>query len=282
MNPQSLLIFIIILIFGIFSSIQDYKQRKINNKLNLLLFVIAFTFFITSLNNISFYEIIGIIILIFIYYLIYKLGFYGAADGKVLISISLLLLIVGHFKMILFFICNILIIYSVVGIFIAFIKTTTKDKIEIIKQIDYKSISFIIFIIFIISSIILKQLPKSLNPEISIVISMSTIICLYLIISKFKKYFNKIDSNNQNLILLILAITLIFISKIEFLKYFFHVILIKISYDFLRKILKKLNEKHSDKDKKQFSLALAIIIYSGALITIITSNIILFTILDLI
>lgn len=278
MDSQTLMIFLSILIFGTYSITQDIKERKISNMLNLFLFFISSTFFITSIFKITIFDFIFIFGFIFLTYYMYKKDFWGAADGKVFISLILMISVVSGFNGIVYYVTNLIIFYSIGSIVLSLIRTSLKDKKKVLLGLNYKLHIFIVSSIFIISSLVLTKLPHSFNPMISVTIMLMTFIVLFFIISKLKKWFNKFENHKKNYLNIFLFLILIITSDINFLKYFFPILLLKISIDYVSSITKYIKHKKKDIYYSPFSIYLFLV----ALFTLLLNNAVVVIIVEFI
>lgn len=273
MNPNELFIFLIVLIFSTFSIQQDIKHRKVENSLTLFLFFISVIIFIFATPNLLLLDFFFLAISTIISYYIYKKDTWGGADGKIFISISFLLVSIQGYLGILNYTINLIIFYSFTMIIVSILKTSIKDKIKIIKIIDYKTNIFGIIIVFILISTLFKFIPKSLNPDINTLILFASFIFLMTISSKTKKYLNKFNENNKTLIIMFLFAILVIISNNQFLNYFFPLLFFKLFLEYSSKIVTKIksknNEYHSPFTTYLFLVALFTILLTESVLVII-------------
>lgn len=267
MNSGELFIFLVIMIFGTYSIQQDIKDRKVDNFLNLFLFIVSFIIFIFATPKLLFEDFLTLILVILISYYIYYKHIWGGADGKIFISICFMLTTINGYSSIINYLINLIIFYTLTLIILSILKTSIKDKKKVLLNIEYKKDIFITLLVFVLTSFVFPLIPKSLNSNISLLILISTFMFLFIFISKFKKFFDKFDEDSKIIIDICLFAILVLFSHKVFLNYFFPILFLKLFIEYSSKITEKIKNKN-----QEYNSPFTIYLFIVALFSILLSE----------
>jgi len=268
MNSNIIIYLTILIIFSWFSIKQDILNRKISNKLQIFFFLISIFLFIINFKFLIIENIIILFLIPIISFFLYKYNFWGAADGKLYITLSIFLLSIYNYTSIVNFSLNIFIFFSIGIIFLSIFKTSIKSKMQVIKKFNYKKKIFLLLIIFTLISIFYKIFfEKDFSFTNLIIFFASLILFIGLISHSLEKYFNKIDEELIFFINIILFLLLFLFSKLIFIKYFIFVLSFKLFLDFISKSTDNIKIKH-----KLYTSPFSIYIFISAIFTLITNS----------
>lgn len=270
MNYYLLSFLVIVLPYATISIFQDIKIRKVNNWINLSFLYISFLSFIFFLSEYNIFDYLILIIVSYLAYFSYKKNIWGGADGKIFISLTLLILAFGNKYFYLDFIVNLAVLYSLTIIILVIFKTSIKQKIKIVKKIDYGFYIFQMLIIYIV----IKSFLYELVPRNSIYFSYF-IILVFILVRFSNKYIKLIYSKINKLyfkiaINLTLFLFLLVISKNSILKFFFVILAFRIGMEFISEMTNKIKS-----DKNSYNSPFSIYLFFSSIFTMIgQSNII--------
>lgn len=239
------LIYGLVLLFAFYSMYEDISSRKVSNRTTVIFFILAFLYFIFSLKKLSWIDFIFLPILILIIYYIYKKEIFGAADGKILIAIILLLTAYGTIELVFNYILNLVVFYSIGIILVSFFMTSVVEKKDIIKRIEFKELLFVLLFVFLILRIVLHFFPKDGNLIYILVFILALIFLMKYVYKYLKIFYGFVDENSQVVIMFSLSCLLFYVYYVSFLYYFSILFIIKAFLDFVFKLIEKLEvENH--------------------------------------
>ncbi len=272
MNDNIIIYLFLILLFGYFSIKEDILKRKVSNKITYSLFLISIITFIININKLKLENIIAFFIIFIIAYYLYRFNFWAAADGKLYIGISIILISIQEYYSLFNYLLNIVFLYSLTIIILVIFKTSSKSKLKVLKKLNYGLKIFQLTIIFSIMSLFYNFIFDGNLNKNNLILLIIYMLTLFLIIApSSKKIFKKLDSELQLFINLILSLILFLFSKEIFIYYFIIVLSFKIFLDFTSKSTEEIKINNNI-----YSSPFSIFLFSGAIITLITnSNIIL-------
>ncbi|MDA3856518.1 MAG: hypothetical protein PF569_09765 [Candidatus Woesearchaeota archaeon] len=264
MNYYLLSFLVIVLPYTIISIYQDIKTRKVNNLINLTFLYISFLSFIFFLVQYNIFDYLIIIGGSYLAYYFYKKHFWGGADGKIFIGLTLLILAFGNKYFYLYFLVNISVLYSIKIIILVIIRTSLKQKLKVAKKIDYGIYIFQILIIYIVIKSFLYRLvsPNS--------IYFSYLIIVVFVLVKYSNKYIKLLYSKLNIlqlkigINLLLFILLFLISKDSVLKFFFIILAFRIAMEFISEMTNKIKS-----DKELYQSPFSIYLFFSAIFTMI-------------
>ncbi len=254
----------IIILFSILCIFYDIKNRKIPNLIIFFLFFISIIFLILNIKNLNIANVLSIFLSIIISFFLYFTKIWGAADGKILISLSIIFNSLYEYTIFLNFVLNLLMFYSISIIILNFAYTKNKDKIKVIKKINYLEELFLLNILFSIFALIFYFLEIDPSKNIFFYIILFLII-VGIINPIFKKIFKKIELNSQIVINLIFLGLLILYSQKLFLLFFIITYFIRIFINFISKNTQNLKFR-----KETYSSPFTVYIFLSAIFTIIS------------
>ena len=232
-----------LILFGFYAIVQDIESRKVRNELTITFFILSFLYFIYSIKKLGWTDFLVILISVFVIYYIYKKEIWGAADGKIIISIMLILTAYGKSELFLNYVLNLIVFYSIGIIIVSFIYVSIKEKKEIIKKMDFVELVFLILFIFIILRIATKFFMQSQSLLYLVAFILFLIIILKYVYKYLKLFYSKIDENTRIVIIFTLFSALFLIYFVSFLISFIILFIIKASLDFIFKSIEVLNDE---------------------------------------
>lgn len=257
-------ILLFILVFGSYIIYSDIISRKISNKINLIFFFFSILFLIYNIVNIqtlSLIDFIMIPIFIFLAFFLHYKKIWGAADGKLFISISCLLTAFSNYVLVFNFLLNLMLFYVISITILVLFKTKLKYKLQVLKQIDYEKHFFLIVVIFSIISLIYGIIPNTGNINILLLISFLIFLIIFLFAKYITNKYTIIDREIRYFLSVILFLSLLLFLKVKFVYYFIPIFIFKISLDFISKSTRFIgkknklkfnyNRKHSNKITKK-------------------------------
>lgn len=251
MDLELIVILFISCIFALLCIYEDIKYRKISNYLNLSFFIFAFAYFTSKLFLLNLIDFIMIFIIILISFFLHYKKIWGAADGKVFISISLILISLKGLFLVLDFLINLALFYSFVIIFLTIFKTSIKEKWKAFKRIKFGEIIFTILIAFIITTIFLK-LDISIFEGYTLFFILLFVLIFMLVTKNYiRKLYNLLDSEIKLLSSLILFLLLGLFAGIKFIGFFITIFCFKIILDFISRLSSRIAA--SGKESKYYS-----------------------------
>lgn len=275
MNYYMIGFLLVVLPFAFISILQDVKTRKISNVITISFLYISILIFVFFLMLYNVYDYLILIFSFAIGYYFYKKGYWGGADGKIFIALTLLLLALGNEYFYLDFLLNLIIFYSVVMIILVVFRTSFKTKKKLFKKIDYGLILFHLLIIFIfIKSLLMKFVSKdSVYYSYFILFIFIFVLMTANLIKKLYLKFNK-----EVKIFSLLLLGAIFISFLAFnlIFYFFIVFIFRVLLVFISEMSTHIKTK-TDIYQSPFSVYL----FFSAIITMIGGNNVINLILNL-
>lgn len=269
MNYYLISFLAIVIPFAIISIWQDIKIRKVKNYVNISFFYISFLVFIFFLREYDFWFYLCLLFSFLISYWFFKKDYWGGADGKIFISLTLLVLALGNYFFYIDWILNLLLIYVISIILIVLFKTKLKSKIEVFKNIDFTIYFFQILLIFIFLKNVLKSV-VFVDPIYSLLFLILVFVGFKFLTPVLKKYFEGFSFKKKlslNIILFIIFIGMSYYHLIVIL-YFFLILFFRISSDFISSMTELLKDKKGDKYYSPFSIYLFI----SAIFTMIVGN----------
>lgn len=260
----------IVLPFAIISIWQDIKTRKVKNIVNLSFLYISialFIFFLKEFNEIWYW--LALVISIGLSYWFYYKEYWGGADGKIFISLTLLILSFGNYVFYLHWILNLMIIYIVSIVLLILFKTSLKQKIRVLKYTDYNIYFFQILLIFIFLKPIIKNVIFS-DPLFSVLFLIGIILGFRYLTPYLRKHFDKFSLFKKISLNVILFLILVGISylHLEVIVYFFLILLFRIFADYISGMTLFLKDKNGERYYSPFSVYLFI----SAILTMIIEN----------
>ncbi len=215
--------------FGILCIIEDCKNRKVSNYIVFLFMALGLVIFVISfiLSSFNYFFILGLILSLLFSFTLYYFKLWGAADGKIFLSISLILMTFGHLEILLEYIVNLVFLYSITMVVLTQLKTSFKVKWSALKKIDFFQEMFLLFCIFTLSYLI----SLVFNLERDILAIFTYFIVVMIIMNFYIKYLKKFYKNTDlNLIAVFgfsMFVFLLFLGGWIFLIVFFIIFLIK-------------------------------------------------------
>ena len=238
MDYLFILFFLITLIFGSISIYFDIKTRKVPNYITFTFFFLSFILFIYFMKNMVWFDFILVFITILISYYIYKKLGWGAADGKIFISLTLLIFAFGTSVTFLRFILNLVVIYSLTMTLVVFLQTTKKQKLGLLKAINYREMFLLMLIIFVLISLFFLVTPMDPNNLFILFFILILVLVGVNYIRKFlKPYIHKLDNDTQLFLSFTLfALLLVLRGGSSFIIFFFIVILFRVLVIFVSEL----------------------------------------------
>lgn len=250
---------LLVLPYSYFSIKSDLKSRKISNIITLSFLYISFVVFIFFLKEYDFNYLLALIFTIVISYFFFKKDIWGGADGKIFISLTFLILALGHILFYLDFVVNLLIFYSISIILIVIFKTNLKQKITIIKNTDYHIFVFQILLAFIFLKNILRfvMFKDVISQQLFLV---SVVVGFIYLTPYLRDYFHNFSLRKKislNIILFIIFVGMSYNHLIS-LVYFIFILFFRISLDIISNLTLFLKDKKGEKYYSPFSVYLFI------------------------
>jgi len=261
-------IFLLIVIYGFFSIKQDIETRKVSNEITISLFIFSLFIFLFFIKNVDLVGYISIISIILICYFLYNKDILGAADGKVLISLSLIFISYLSLDIFLYFIINLFLIYLLLITFLTQIKTSLDMKKKVFNKIDYGEIFFTLIFSFILVTIIysLIGIEFALNNLFIVLIS---VFALMFILSNFvKKYYLKLDMEIKVFLNIFLFLFFLLLNNFFFQYYFIVIYFLKIIMEYVSELSSKIDHMKKIKYESPFMIYLFLV----AIITLISQE----------
>ena len=262
---------ILISIFGVFAIKEDIIRRKVSNELNLFFLIISVVIFLSTFKVHSNFDYIYIFIILILSYFLYHFELWGGADGKIFISLNLIIVSFFGQELTINYILNIFIFYSIIITFLSIFKTSSKTKIKVLKKIDYGRNSFLLLCIFSLISILNYSFTVEPGNFIHIAIIFSlTLILLKLLTPLIKKTYNKFNFNLKIFFNVILFIILTIISREIFIYYFLSIISFKIFLEYVSESISMIKV-----DGEKYNSPFSIYLFFSAIFTLIIKTSIL-------
>ncbi len=282
MEYNFFLILFILLIFAVISIKADIKTRKVPNIITFSFILISFILFTLRINYLSYIDLIILLATLLVSYYIYKKEIWGAADGKILIGIFLLLTAFKDSTLFLEFILNLFIIYLISILILILIHTSKKDKMKKIKSINYNKLIFMtLLIILIFKAVFFLTLffisEENINTYINLLLFISVLALIISLSNVINKLLEKI-TNKVKLTLNISIFILLFLlgGYFNFVILFIAVFIIKFIIDLVSDLAPKIKSKIKGNYNSPFTLYL----FSSAIITIFIQKAIIKIILN--
>lgn len=274
---NNLIIFLIIVIpFAISSISQDIKYRRISNITTLSFIYISFLIFCFFWKLYHIIDYFILILCILVSFFLYRKKLWGGADGKITISICMLLIALGNNTIFTSFILNIILFYTLIITLLIIFKTQFKIKLKVLKKIDYGSYLFYLLLIFLFVKRFINYL-SSIHTFFTILLTL----IIFVILGNWNKYINifykKMNDIYKLISLLILAFVLFFFSDMNVIKYFFIVLAFRIFVDFISNMTIFLK----DKQGKQYNSPFSVYIFASAIFSFLVGQNIISIILKL-
>lgn len=278
MDLSYLIFLVLIILFGIISIKSDFKQRKVRNEVTILFFLISFVLYILNLDKLVWFDFILLFIIIFGVFYLYKKGVWGAADGKIFLSITLLLLSYGQSASVLNFAVNLLLFYLISLFVLVVLRTSFKQKFKIISQFNYREEIFILLFVFLFIRILFVLLPFELKDLYVMLFVFAFILMIANQVRKqLRKHLKEIHSDEMLFLSFIMFATLSFVGVgLSFIYTFFIILLLKISIN----IVSTLSE-NAGKTKEKYYSPFTLYLFAAALFTLITNKSIILIIVSL-
>jgi len=253
MNYEFIFVLVLVCIFAILAIFEDIKKRKVSNYISFSFLFISFFYFLYKIYFLDILDLVLIFSGFLISYFAYIYDLFGAGDGKLLIGIFMVLIPFGGANLLLNYMINLALIYSVVMIVLSQLKTSIIDKNLTIRNIRYDELFFILVFSFLIISIIYSQIQIE-NLKSNLMYFLFGVFFIMYILSHFaKKYYLKI-SKDQKLILNIFLFLLLFLFNNFSLKYYFFIILlIRILIEYISELSSKIRIVKNNKKIKYHS-----------------------------
>lgn len=259
----------LIILFGILMSYQDIMFRSIPNKYTYVFLAFSVSLFLYS-QILSFNFYLWIIFIMFAlcsFYLFHK-KIYGAADGKLLIGISLVLLSIDWLYL-FDFIINTIILYTVTLLMLIITKTSIKNKILVFKEQHYHLIIFQTLVTLTILALFSRFIGFD---HFDIIFTLTIFLIVLLTFAPIaKKLFQKLDENSQIVISFILFCYAFYDLFSLFLTSFLYLFFIKS----LLQILPGLSEKIQYKRKHTSFPLIPILMLSVIIVLLLEKNLVL-------
>lgn len=254
-------IFIILLsILGYFGIKQDISSRKISNKINILTFVLAISTLVYNFQTLQRIDFIVIFIIIFISYLLFHKKIWGAGDGKLFISLGIILISFGGFNFFLNFIVNLSILYSIVIILLALYLSNKKDIISTFKRLKHYELLFVLVLIFTIMQISFIFIDLSVYSDSIFLMILAGIFIFLMFFYRFlKKIFYLINEDFRFLVIFFSILALIYYSSSLALIFFGIVFIIKTFIDFSSRLVERIKLKYEEEYNSPFGVYLYLI-----------------------
>jgi Flp pilus assembly protein protease CpaA len=188
---EVIFLIVLALVWIIFATVQDLKQREVADWLNfsLIIFALGFRFFYSLFNSLNFdffYQgLIGLGIFFIIGNLLYYCRIFAGGDAKLMISLGTILpfstILFINFKIFLYFLLGFFFIGAIYGLIwsiVLSLKNFTKLKIQFSKQFRKNKIKIYSFMLFGIIFMILGFM-QDLFFIIGILIFISVYLFIY-------------------------------------------------------------------------------------------------------
>ncbi|MFW6286050.1 MAG: hypothetical protein ACOC16_02915 [Nanoarchaeota archaeon] len=270
MNFYTITFLVIILPFAFLSIKSDIEKRKISNVITLSFLYISFLFFLFFLTQYILVDFVIFFSSMLLAFLLYNYNIWGAADGKIFISIIFLLLALGNHIFVFNFLLNLIIFYTIIILLFIVFKTNIKNKLDVFKDIDFGYHLFYLLILFIFLKPILGYFLEDYKNY------LITIICIFLIFyvffqkvnKKLKKIYTDFDLSLKISLIFILLIIFFLIIGVEYVYLFLIIYLLKINISFFSNMTNYLKTK----DNKQYHTPFSIFLFIASIFTIVLEN----------
>lgn len=269
MDASYLIFLLVLVLFGIISIKSDFKERKVRNEVTMLFFLISFIMFIFYMGNLVWFDFILLFITIFGVFYVYKKGIWGAADGKIFLSLTLLLMAHNTSTSVLNFIVNLLLFYLFSILVLVAIRTNFKEKLSILKQFNYLEEGFLILFVFLFVRIVFSVLPFKLNdPFLMLFVFIIILVIVNILRKQIRKHLKEIHPDEMLFLSFLMFATLTFVGVgLSFIYIFTVVFILKITVN----LVSKLSEK-SGKTKEKYYSPFTLYMFAAALFTLVTNK----------
>ncbi len=192
----------VVLIYALVMSYQDIRFRKIKNNLTYSLLLLSSLLFIYSQFVVfSIVNIITLAMMVLVSFYVFHKKILGAADGKIIIGISMILLSLN--VLYLFdFIINTIILYVFTLLMLIITKTSLSSKITTFREQNYLLICFQTLLTLSILALFSRFIGFD---QFDIMFTLTLFLIVLITIAPLgKKLFKKLDENSQIVISFIL------------------------------------------------------------------------------
>jgi Flp pilus assembly protein protease CpaA len=267
MNYYTIIFLLIILPFSYFAMKQDIKERRVSNVITFSFMYLSFLVFLFFLTQHGIFDH-GIVILgCLISFILYKSNFWGAADGKIFISIIMLIVALKDEMFVLNYLLNIIFFYTFVIITLITFKTKQKTKYKVFKTIDFGFYLFYLLILFIF----IKNFIRSIL-EGHIFLTILLILSIYIIINKtngyIRSFYEGLRRDIKVIANILLVITFLYIANLDFMIYFVIIYILRISIEFFSNMTHFLQ----DENKEQYHTPFSVYLFFALIFTIIVQE----------
>jgi len=228
MNYFFWVILVVISFFSYFAIKQDILKRMVSNKITAPFFIFSILIFLFYFENTDILSYFFIILSFFIGYFLYKKDIWGAADGKIFISITFILVSFLSSKSFFDYILNLFIIYALTITIISQIKTSSYAKKLVLKKINYLEILFILSFSFLIFGTMFHFIDFKFSDNIYSLIILLVFISFHYIRKFARKYYSNISKKDKYFVNLALILILFSFNSFSFQSTFLIVLFIKI------------------------------------------------------
>lgn len=269
MDYYLILIVFIFFSIGFFSVVSDIKRRKVSNVFSFGVILIGLGVFLFGIffNEYSVYHYLGLLLVFGLAYGFYIYDVWGAADGKIFIGVSFLLLFYGGILLILEFLINLVVFYSFVIVILSFIFTNFKDKINFFVKFNYAMDGFILLVVFSVTYL-LGFFFNAYDNFVLLTLFFGVVLVIVHFLQKYvKRFYRKISSDIVSILAFILFVYLIFIGGEIFILYFVVVYIIKMFV----KMISQLSGDIRVKDGA-YNSPFSIYLYGSAIFSAIAMN----------
>lgn len=271
MNLALVFILIILILYGVFSIYMDIKTRKVPNYINLSFFIVSFAIFIAYIPRLEVIDFVVLVICLILSFLFHLKKIWGAADGKIFMSISLIL--ISYFDLVLYFnfLINLLLFYVLCIVILSSFLTRFEEKKKIFLNINYGETIFVILCAFVLISIFISRIDLTVFSDYYLLLVLIFVFVFMFFFRKFtKKFYSRINDDISFFVNIFLFFLVSVFGGLEFVYYFVFVFLIRVLIDFLSKVVGKIKVH-----RKKYSSPFSVYLFLSSLFTIfLDSNII--------
>lgn len=266
MNTLQIILLAIVVCFGVLASYQDLRTRKVKNYLAFSLLLISALVYVFYLASLTWVTHLALVFAVLLGFYLYRNHTWGAADGKLFIALSMLVLayqgsiLFGHYLV------NIVTFYSLIIIFLTQIMTSSKQKEKAIKSINYYEKTFVVLFIFVV----LTAFTVIFDPQTQFWLILSLTL-LFLAFMLFNEKYIKRWYNGQKQIIrvgyvLLAALALFSLNVPIALLYFVLGLVARLFIEYISELSDNLESKG-----KKYYTPFAVFLFVGAFLSILTS-----------
>ena len=230
---------------------------------SFILLVFSFGYFIYNLSNLVWIDFIFLFLGISItYYFIVK-DMINKDFAKIFLAILLFLISYGNSEIFLRYILNFVLFYVLTVFILSLFETKKKEKLKVLKNMEYAKISFLILNLFLILMFVLAILPFNLDDPI---ITLFVVLFLLLILDYVKKladpHINRLRKDDIYIANILLFLFLfLFNGRFEFVIGFLFLFIIKILIGATKEI-KKSSKKNIESKWSLYNYTLFSLVFT--------------------